>query len=398
MSTIRKCERCGIQNNEYVRFTATCKKCGKSFLICNNCKSSWQSQKCPSCGGWISGGTWNFSEIGGSGSSSSVETPTVFINHQAYVEDWNAAKEQLDKKRLEEGDSTHMGVELAPEEVAFIRELEDAIHQLILAKEDEDENYVTIDDGHVTKLRIRNTDLETGFPESISKLDNLKEFRYERTDKYKKRLKSLPESISQCKNLETVVLRGCENTININILSGLDKLKYLSVRGVFRGRDDDTVSDVFSLSNLEELNMSYCTVKEELLEGLKNLTKLKKLNIAGMMAPRSRIYSLPESIKNLKELEELNVRGTGIGTNFPGKPWPDWILTLPKLRIVHIIHEQLLNNGTPLFHALYEKYQDIYDVPEITQEMKQKFAQSDWNAWFDENKSETLKAGWSGVE
>ncbi|MFW9924019.1 MAG: leucine-rich repeat domain-containing protein [Candidatus Thorarchaeota archaeon] len=400
MSIVKKCERCGIQNNEYVRITATCKKCGKSFLICTTCKLSWKSQKCPSCDAWIGGGTWDFLEMKGSGTVTDdmFSYLEAFSNSTDYIKLWNDGADKRKEEQATDGDSKYRGVELDASEVSFLRNLENILHEPIFTVADDRSNYVIIEDGHVTTLRLRNSHLTDNFPENINVLSKLQELRFERTDRNMPVLQKLPETIVDCKELATVVIRSQSSQINIGILKDLPNLKRLSVHNTFQGSSNDTVAEIFDISTLEELNLRQCTISEQVLEGIGKLTKLRKLNLAWMKTPNSSLNGLPNSLQNCKELEELDIYGTYIGYTYPGQPWPDWITTLPHLKLVHIQHRQLLNKAGPLFGLLEKKYPVIYDVPEVTPEMRRDYSQSDWDRWLDKNKSEELKAGWTGIE
>ena len=400
MSTIKKCERCGIQNNEYVRITATCKKCGKSYLICTTCKLSWKSQKCPACDAWIGSGTWNFLEMKGSGTVTDDMSDYLesFSVSNDYIKLWNDNAEKRKEEQVNDGNSKHRGVELVVNEVSFLRNLENILYEPIFTVADDRSNYVIVEDGHTTTLRLRNSNLTDNFPEEINTLSKLKELRIERTDRNKPKLRILPESITECKELESIVLRSQSGRINVGILKNLPNLRKLSVQNTFQGDSDDTVAQIFDISTLHELNLRQCVISMQVLEGVGKLTQLKKLNMAWMKEPNSSLCSLPNSMQNCRDLEELDVYGTYIGYTYPGQPWPDWIPGLLNLKLVHNQHRQLLNNGGPLFRLLYEKYPEIYEVPDVTPEMHREYSQSDWDNWFDKNKSEILRVGWSGIE
>ncbi|HUT81698.1 MAG TPA: hypothetical protein VMZ29_10900 [Candidatus Bathyarchaeia archaeon] len=398
MSMVKKCERCGIQNNEYVRITATCKKCGKSYLICTTCKNSWQSQKCPSCNAWIGSGTWNFVEMGGSEVVTEDTSSDYVAAGISYIKVWENDAEKRNEQRTNDGDSKHRGTELDPTEVSFLRALEDILYESISTVVGEQGNYVIVENGHVTTLRLRNSNLTDNFPVTINTLSKLKELRVERTDRNKPVLWVLPDTLVDCNELESIVLRSVSSKINIALLQKLPNLKRLSVQGTFQGESGESVAEIFNITSLEELNMRICVIAEEILEGIGKLSKLRKVNMSWMKAPRSSITHLPNSMQNCKELEEIDVIGTDIGYRYPGQPWPDWITSLPNLKLVHIKHRQLMNNAVPLFGLLEKKYPEIYDVPDVTPEMRRNFSQSNWDDWFDKNKSEELKAGWTGIE
>ncbi len=397
---IKKCERCGIQNNEYVRITATCKKCGKSYLLCTTCKLSWKSQKCPSCDAWIGSGTWDFLDMKGSGTvtddmSSYLE---AFSASNDYIKLWNESADKRKEEQAKDGDSKHRGIDLTANEVSFLRNLENVIYEPIFTVGDDRSNYVIIEDGHVTTLRLRNSHLTDNFPEDINALTKLQELRIERTDKNAPTLKKLPETIVDCKELESVVIRGQSHTINIGVLKNLPNLKNLSIHNNYREYEKGTIEEIFDISTLEELNLRQCIVSLQTLEGVGKLAKLRKLNLAWVKEPNGALCSLPNSLQNCKDLEELDVYGTNIGYTYPGQPWPDWITSLPKLKLVHNQHRQLLNKAGPLITLLYEKYPVIYEVPDVTPEMRRDYSQSDWDRWYDKYKSEELKAGWTGIE
>jgi len=146
MTEVKKCERCGIQNSITVNITAICKKCGKSFLICQSCKPSWKINKCPSCQGWISSGTWDFVEQKGEGSTTAdMQSYLGTYTSKAYIKLWNDRKVQRDAERANDGDSAHRGVNLASEEVAFIRALENQIREPVCSVADDRSNNVIIE-------------------------------------------------------------------------------------------------------------------------------------------------------------------------------------------------------------------------------------------------------------
>ena len=138
MATVKKCHRCGLQSSIDVNVTATCLKCGQSFLLCGKCQFSWKSQKCPACNGWISSGTWTFQVLEGAGKV--TEDMTSYLGElspKTYLQMWSAQKETRDKQRAEDGDAAHRGIPLAAEEVAFLRATEDLIREPIFTVRDD---------------------------------------------------------------------------------------------------------------------------------------------------------------------------------------------------------------------------------------------------------------------
>ncbi|MHA1821311.1 MAG: hypothetical protein ACTSVC_12615 [Promethearchaeota archaeon] len=129
---VKKCYRCGLQNSFSVNVTAICKKCGAKYTLCGNCKFSWKIQKCPSCGYYRSGDTWIFIVEEGDGKSSDEMMDYLgSYDSGEYMEAWENSAKEREAERKKDGTNHHRGVKLAPEEVAFLRSLEDIMYEPI---------------------------------------------------------------------------------------------------------------------------------------------------------------------------------------------------------------------------------------------------------------------------
>ena len=390
MAQIEKCERCGIQNSFTVNITAICKKCGKEFLICQSCKPSWKINKCPSCNEWISSGTWNFIEKKGEGSiTNDMLSYLDSYDNKAYIKIWSARKEQRDAERIKDGDSAHRGVTLSAEEVGFIRQLENQIREPIFTIADDRSNYIVIEDGHVTKLRLFNADVRKFLPNTISNLKKLQEFRFEKLDKNKGSLYKLPENIAECESLETVVLRSASEGTVTNILGKIKNLKKLSVQNTV-SESGDPLKVVLNLNSLTELNMRSCWLNDDIMaECMGNMVELRKLCLAWV----KQVNILPESLKNCIKLEEIDVTGANYGMHL--NPWPKWLVELSNLNLIHRGYFQF--DGWEFIEAqLKERNPEAYTYipPDASENLTSNEKQSHW----ENGRSEILKIGWTGIE
>jgi hypothetical protein len=392
MSNVKKCHRCGLQSSADVNVTAICKKCGASFLLCGKCQYSWKSQKCPSCDGWISSGTWDFQVIEGAGKV--TEDMTSYLGElspKTYLQLWTAQKEQRDTQRAADGDAAHRGIALDAGEVEFLRAAEDLIREPIFTVRDDRGNYVVIKDGHVEKLRFFNADIRKNLPETISNLTALKEFRFEKLDRNKGSLQSLPESFAECTSLETVVLRRTSSSIKIPTLQSLPKLKQLSMYNSYTYYASDT-KQVFALTGLEELNLGNCVLSNSILEeNLGNMINLRKLNLRST----KEWDALPESMVQLQQLEELDLVFTKIGERF--NSWPEWLMKIPTLKKVYRGYFQS-KDWELIEPALRERNPEMYpDLQLDPAETKQMDANEE-RAWWEKNYSQIWKDCWTGIE
>ncbi|MHA1821312.1 MAG: hypothetical protein ACTSVC_12620 [Promethearchaeota archaeon] len=206
----------------------------------------------------------------------------------------------------------------------------------------------------------------------------------------------MPETFGELKGLENVILRNVSEEINTEVLKGLPNLKNLSLRNTFK-MSDSHLEPIFDLVQLEELNLSRTTFHWETLENIGKLVNLKKLNLAWCALSDGALTELPESMKNLKDLEELDLTGTKIGEQY-GKPWPAWLMELPKLKLIHYKFTQLSNGYGNISDELYKRNTEAYDVPETDPNETQSWGPTEWEQWFEENKSEILKLGWTGID
>lgn len=392
MSTVKICQRCGLQSSADVNVTATCKKCGKSFLLCGKCQYSWKSQKCPSCDGWLSSGTWNFQVLEGAGKV--TEDMTSYLGELSpknYLQLWTSQKEQRETQRAADGDSAHRGIELEKSEIEFLRAVEDLIKEPIFTVRDDRANYVVIKDAHVEKIRFFNADIRKNLPDSISNLKQLKEFRFEKLDNQKGSLQSLPETFAECTSLETVVLRRTSSSIKISSLQALPKLKQLSMYNSYTYNASDT-KQVFDLTGLEELNLGNCVLSNSILaENLGNMINLKKLNLRST----KEWDILPESMVQLQNLEELDLVFTKIGERF--NSWPEWLVKIPTLTKVYRGYFQS-KDWELIEPILRERNPEMYpDLKLDPIEAKQMDANTE-RAWWEKNFTQIWKDCWTGIE
>lgn len=391
MTTVKKCHRCGLQSSTDVNVTAICKKCGASFLLCGKCQFSWKSQKCPSCDGWISSGTWNFQVLEGAGKV--TEDMTSYLGElspKTYLKLWADQKEKRDAERAADGDATHRGIPLDASEVVFLRATEDIIREPIFTVRDDRGNYVIIKDGHIEKVRFLNADIRNNLPETISNLTQMKEFRFEKVDRNKGGLQALPESFAECKSLETVVLRRASSSIKIHSLQSLPNLKRLSMYNTYTYSASST-KQVFDLPELEELNLSLCVLSNKILEeSLGNMVNLKKLNLRSTQE----WDALPETMVQCQKLEELDLTFTKIGERF--NSWPEWLLKIPTLKRVYRGYYQ--PKGWELIEpTLRERNPEMYPELILDPEEAKQMNANDEKLWWEKNQSQMMKDGWTGI-
>ena len=392
MATVKKCHRCGLQSSSDVNVTAMCKKCGASFLLCGKCQYSWKSQKCPSCDGWISSGTWNFQVLEGAGKV--TEDMTSYLGElspKTYLQLWTAQKAERDAQRATDGDSAHRGIPLDPAEVTFLRAAEDVIREPIFTVRDDRGNYVVIKDGYVEKLRFLNADIRKNMPETISNLTKMKEFRFEKVDRNKGNLQALPESFAECKSLESIVLRKTSSSIKIHTLQSLPNLKNLSMYNSYTYYASDT-KQAFDLPGLEELNLGLCVLSNSILEEkLGNMVNLKKFNLRST----KEWDVLPKSITQCQKLEELDLVFTKIGERF--NSWPEYLMKIPTLKKVFRGYYQS-KDWELIEPILRERNPEMYpDLKLDPVEAKQMDANEE-KSWWEKNFSQIWKDCWTGIE
>lgn len=386
--TMPTCTKCKIANLS-VTITATCAKCKASFPLCHTCKLSWNIKTCPSCNSTPVVAKWRFLDVSGSGHV--TDDMLSYLDAPAgtsHVARWNTVKEARVAERERDGDAAHKGIPLPSGEVSFLRQMEDAMFEPIFTVADDRANYVVIEDGHVVKLRFFNADIRNNMPASISNLDHLREFRYEKNEN-KGSFESFPETFASCTTIETVVLRRA--FAKIDVLTRLPNLKKLAVPG------KNDIGPAFGLSTLEELSISGCSVEKESLDRqLSNLSRLKKLNLSFLTHPRGSFTDLPESMKQLTALEELDVRGTEIGRpNSP--PWPAWIAELPALVLVHKNWDQQ-KGWDAIVPVLRQRLPEAYPDVTLSPAEARRMSSSEEQKWWAERTPDIMKIGWTGIQ
>jgi len=393
MAMVKKCQRCGIQSSTTVNVTATCKKCGTSFLICGNCQFSWKSQKCPSCSGWMSSGTWNFQVLDGQGKVTDEMTSYLGnFSPKTYLKLWADQAEARTVERAKDGDSAHQGIALETGEVTFLRAVEDIIKEPIYTVRDDRGSYVVIKDGHVEKIRLFNAELRENMPETISNLTKLKEFRYEKFDRNKGNLNILPESFAQLSEVESIILRNASYNLNAEILQKIPTLKKLSLRKTFN-YSEKGIKPILLLTDLEELNLGSCVINNTVFdEPICNFSNLKKLN----MSFAQELKILPESMKQLENLEELDLTSAKIGQR-GYSDWPAWITDLPQLKIIYRDYYQA-NGWEPVEDALRERNPESYSAEKLDPSVRRRMSADEEKKWWKDQRTQIFIDGWTGIE
>ncbi len=390
---VKKCQRCGIQSSTSVNVTATCKKCGTSFLICGNCQFSWKSQKCPSCSGWISSGTWNFQVLDGQGKVTDEMTSYLGnFSPKTYLKLWTDQNEARTAERAADGESAHRGIALETGEVTYLRAVEDIIKEPIYTVRDDRGNYAVIKDGHVEKIRFFNAEIRENMPETISNLTKLKEFRYEKRDRNKGSLSILPESFAQLTELEDIILRNASYRLNADILQKMPKLKKLSLRNTFN-YSASGIKPILLLTDLEELNLGGCVLDNTVIdEPIGTFVNLKKLN----MSSAQKLETLPESMKQLENLEELDLTHAKIGQRGYSN-WPAWITDLPKLKMIYRGYYQF-NGWEPVEDALRQRNPEAFSAEKLDPLVRRKMSADEEKQWWKDQRTQIFIDGWTGIE
>jgi Leucine-rich repeat (LRR) protein len=133
-------------------------------------------------------------------------------------------------------------------------------------------------------------------------------------------LDSLPEALTNMKNLEKLVMYDCKQMKSIGkTLEKLTSLKHFSAR--FVAFDSNTIDSIVKLTNLERLALSYWDNLEALPIEITDLKKLKDL----CLEHTDRIREIPDFIGELKNLETLVLEGLRLPT------LPTTLIHLPKL-------------------------------------------------------------------
>ncbi|MFX1499694.1 MAG: hypothetical protein ACFFDH_01875 [Promethearchaeota archaeon] len=134
----------------------------------------------------------------------------------------------------------------------------------------------------------------TEIPESFGSLDLLKEL----TILGAKKLKYLPETIGNLKNLEKIIMENSGIKILPESIGNLKALKSLtSIKGSLTKLPDS----IKKLTSLETLNLS-ANQLEILPESIGDVHSLKNINLS-----ENKLSKLPESFGNLKNLQSLNL-------------------------------------------------------------------------------------------
>jgi hypothetical protein len=148
----------------------------------------------------------------------------------------------------------------------------------------------------------------------------------------KNRIKVIPQTINELKNVEVLDLSN--NRIN-QLFANLFALKKLKALILNNNKISSLPRQILNLKRLQKLHLSANKLKD-LPPELGNLVELKELNIS-----RNEIEIFPESIFKLKKLENLWIGGNPI-TYFP----VDRIISeLPQLKRIYC-YSKMLNPGS----------------------------------------------------
>ena len=129
-------------------------------------------------------------------------------------------------------------------------------------------------------------------------------------------LKSVPETIGNLVNLETLSFDSCKNITRIS--DGLSKLKQLKTINL-SGTQIEKIDFVYEMTQLENLKL-FQTKVNELSAKIKQLSNLEVLDIR-----LTSVASLPSEIGALKKLKEIQF-------NTFKKPFPDSLCNLTALK------------------------------------------------------------------
>ena len=113
---------------------------------------------------------------------------------------------------------------------------------------------------------------------------------------------SLLKEVSKAKNLENLVLDSLYISSFPKGFFRLPKLKYLSLRSN-RISNPNVLTNIYNLTNLEELDLSYNRELKTLPVSITKLVKLKTLHVFGIEG----FESLPNNIGNMSELVNIGV-------------------------------------------------------------------------------------------
>ncbi|XP_055828995.1 uncharacterized protein LOC129897167 isoform X2 [Solanum dulcamara] len=166
----------------------------------------------------------------------------------------------------------------------------------------------------LTELDLSDMENLVSLPSSICKLKGLVKLDVS----YCSKLKSLPEEIADLENLEALHATGTLISRPPSSIVRLNKLKFLSFA---KHKSEDGAYFVFpqvneGLLSLEELNLSYCNLRDGgLPEDIGCLSSLKELILAG-----NNFEHLPQSIAQLGALRSLTLSHCKRLTQLPEFP------------------------------------------------------------------------------
>ncbi len=199
----------------------------------------------------------------------------------------------------------------------------------------------------ITELLIGgldDADKITSIPPEIKKFKNLKKLYINNL----KNLRTLPDSIGELAELTELHLEQGNDSEPMKFalpesIGRLKNLKVLNLNGAFDLEKKPLPKSIAKLSDLAELDLGRCGIKE-LPAQVAKLGSLKKL-----VLEYDPIKALPEFAAGLKNLEELNLNYTGI------KDLPAGFINFKKLTV------QMGNNNLKLSEQqkLFEKFKNI---------------------------------------
>ncbi len=137
-------------------------------------------------------------------------------------------------------------------------------------------------------------------------------------------LRTLPTTIGQIKNLETLILEKNRFKELPTEIGNLTHLKELNIKAV---PIKDLPDSIGQLKNLEVLNLAYCRGLKTLPESIGDLTNLKKLVLWSYEG------DMPASVSKLTQLEELEILDV-YKKNSDGEiiGFPNWVFEFKGLK------------------------------------------------------------------
>ena len=158
---------------------------------------------------------------------------------------------------------------------------------------------VTIEKGHITKLKLRHHQLTT-LPDSIRKLTNLTELRLGANQ-----FTTIPDSISELSELTRLEIWGSQITKLPNFIGQMNQLTRLHIWGNQITTLPSTIGD---WNHITELRMSGNKLKS-IPNSIGELKKLTELDLGD-----NQLTSLPESFGRLTKLVSLRVANNHLTT------------------------------------------------------------------------------------